>query len=97
MPRRDRRAIAAPPLRNGVRHPCPIAVARIIHTDGATHFDEFERAPETASSRCHGGGGVGLLSGGSLDPPKFVKHKLHPAPLLRSKKPCVPTNVDLSR
>ena len=78
MPRRNRRAIAAPPLSNGVRHPSPVAVARIIHSGGATRCSEFERAPETASSRRHGGGWDGLRRGGSLDPPKFAEHKLHP-------------------
>jgi len=95
MPRRNRRAIAAPPLSNGVRHPSPVAVARIIHSGGAAHCSEFERAPYTASRGRHGGGVVGLRHGGSLEPPKFVEHKLHPAPLLSSNKSCVPTNVDL--
>jgi hypothetical protein len=93
MPRRNRRAIAAPPLSNGVRHPRPVAVARVIHT-GAARCSEFERAPDTASSRRHGWGGVGLRRGGSLDPPKFLENKLRPAPFLSSNKPCVPTSAE---
>ena len=96
-----RRAVAAPPLSNGVRHRRLQANAQVIigWQIGAVPCSQHERASDTVSSARHGRGGI---SAGARElssiPPIILENKL-PRQLdcAEATTPVVATNVDLAR